>query len=144
MVLVDYIGISFYMWQYFWPHTVYTKYILVLSVINLFITPTFYLNFILLLCFNQKCYIFRQCTYSVSLSRYMWPSTLYTKFILVLSVMNLFIIRSTIYSNFILILSFNQKAIFMGSLMQWLYFGKDESVLSNQNTGYNFFDSFAY
>jgi len=23
MVLVDYIGIFFYMWQYFWPHTVY-------------------------------------------------------------------------------------------------------------------------
>jgi len=54
MVLVDYIGIFFYMWQYFWPHTVYTKYILVLSVIDLFITPTFYLNFILLLCLNQK------------------------------------------------------------------------------------------
>jgi len=27
---------------------------LVLSVMNLFITPTFYLNFILILCFNQK------------------------------------------------------------------------------------------
>jgi hypothetical protein len=27
----------------------------------------------------------------------------------------------TIYLNFILILSINQKAIFMGSLMQWLY-----------------------
>ena len=57
---------------------------------------------------------------SLSLSRYMWPSTLYTKYILVLSVMNLFIIP-TIYLYFILILSFNQKAIFMGSLMQWLY-----------------------
>jgi hypothetical protein len=57
---------------------------------------------------------------SLSLSRYMWPSTLYTKYILVLSVMNLFIIP-TIYLNFILILFFNQKAIFMGSSMQWLY-----------------------
>jgi hypothetical protein len=30
MVLVDYIGIFFYMWQYFWPHTAlslsHTKY----------------------------------------------------------------------------------------------------------------------
>jgi hypothetical protein len=25
MVLVDYIGILFYMWQYFWPHTVYVR-----------------------------------------------------------------------------------------------------------------------
>jgi membrane protein YdbS with pleckstrin-like domain len=57
---------------------------------------------------------------SISLSPYMWSSTLYTKYILVLSVMNLFIIP-TIYLNFILILSSNQKAIFMGSLMQWLY-----------------------
>ena len=68
----------------------------------------------------NKCYIFRQCTYIVDLSRYMWSSTLYTKYILVLLVINLFIIP-TIYLNFILILSFNQKAIFMGSLMQWLY-----------------------
>jgi hypothetical protein len=57
---------------------------------------------------------------SISLSPYMWSSTLYTKYILVLSVMNLFIIP-TIYLNFILILSSNQKAIFMGSLMQCLY-----------------------
>jgi hypothetical protein len=57
---------------------------------------------------------------SLSLSRYMRPSTLYTKYILVLSVMNLFIIP-TIYLNFILILSFNQKAIFMGCLVQWFY-----------------------
>ena len=49
-----------------------------------------------------------------------WPSTLYTKYILVLSVISLFI-TPTFYLNFILILSFNQKAIFMGSLMQWLY-----------------------
>jgi hypothetical protein len=52
--------------------------------------------------------------------RYMWPSTLYTKYILVLSVMNLFIVP-TVYLNFILILSFNQKAISMGSLVQWFY-----------------------
>jgi hypothetical protein len=50
----------------------------------------------------------------------MRSSTLYTKYILVLSVMNLFIIP-TIYLNFILILSINQKAIFLGSLIQWLY-----------------------
>ena len=76
----------------------------------------------------NKCYIFRRCTYIVSLSRsqsidrsrYMRSSTLYTKYILVLSVMNLFIIP-TIYLNFILILSINQKAIFLGSLIQWLY-----------------------
>jgi hypothetical protein len=74
----------------------------------------------------------------------MWPSTLYAlKYILVLSVMNLFIIP-TIYLNFILILSFNQKAIFYGKLNAVALFGKDESVLSNQNTWYNFFDSFAY
>jgi hypothetical protein len=100
---------------------------------------------------TNKFYIFRQCTYIVSLSlslslsrsidRYMWPSTLYTKHMLVLSVMNLFI-TPTFYLNFILILCFNQKAILMRSLM--LYFGKDVNVLSNQNTWYSFFYSFVY
>jgi hypothetical protein len=47
---------------------------------------------------------------------------------LVLSVINLFI-TPTFYLNFILILCFNQKAILMGSLMQWLYFGKDVNVI---------------
>jgi hypothetical protein len=31
MVLVDYIGIYFYMWQYFWPHAVYVQSCPVLS-----------------------------------------------------------------------------------------------------------------
>ena len=36
--------------RYMWPSTLYTKYILVLSVLNLFIIATFCLYFILLLC----------------------------------------------------------------------------------------------
>ena len=57
---------------------------------------------------------------SLSLSLDICDHLLYILSILVLSVMNSFIIP-TIYLNFILILSFNQKAICMGSLIQWLY-----------------------
>jgi hypothetical protein len=36
MVLVDYIGIFFYMRQYFWPHTVYIKLKKIKKASNLF------------------------------------------------------------------------------------------------------------
>jgi hypothetical protein len=41
----------------------------------------------------------------------------------------------TIYLNFILILSINQKAIFMGSLMQWLYLERMKVRLRRRTDG---------
>jgi hypothetical protein len=36
MVLVDYIGIFFYMWQYFWPHTV-DEFLVVVQKLHVFV-----------------------------------------------------------------------------------------------------------